>query len=341
MVEASLTIEVQGAPPIPGLVFRTFRGATDISAVTELMNAVEIADGSFEILSEAALSNYLANLADFEPTRDLLLAEVDGQLIAIAQRLRVLRDDALTYELLGWVHPDWRRRGLGRAMLRYGEARQRERAAADATSGETRPTFLSAWSHESSVGTVALLEAEGYQPVRWFFEMGRQLDAPIPDVVLPPGLELRPIDDEAQARVVLAADNEAFRDHWGARDSTEADVRRILGDPDTDLSLWQIAWAGDEVVGSVIAQIYPADNEASGVRRGWLDRVSVRRAWRRQGIGRALIAASLAVLRRRGMDVASLGVDADNQTGALGLYEGLGFRQDKRSIAYRKPIHET
>jgi mycothiol synthase len=341
MVQESLAIEVPGAPPISGLVFRAFRGATDISAVTELMNSVEVADGSFEILSDAALSNYLANLADFEPTRDLLLAEVDGRLVAVAQRLRVVRDDAVTYELLGWVHPDWRRRGLGRAMLGYGEARQRERAAADAASGEARPGFLSAWSQDSTVGTVALLGSEGYQPVRWFFEMGRPLDAPIPEVALPVGLELRPIDDEAQARVVLAADNEAFRDHWGARDSTEADVRRILGDPDTDLSLWQVGWAGDEVVGSVIAQIYPADNEASGVRRGWLDRVSVRRPWRRQGIGRALIAASLAELRGRGMEVASLGVDADNPTGALGLYEGLGFRQDKRSTAYRKPIHET
>ena len=338
MVQASPTVDVPGAPPIPGLVFRTFRGEPDIPRLVELMNTIEVADGSFEILSVAALANYLANLAEFESTRDMLLAEVDGQLVAAAQRLRVPRDDVLTYDLFGWVHPEWRRRGLGRAMLRYGEARQRERAAAEAASGETRGAFLSTWTHDSAVGNVALLEAEDYQPVRWFFEMARPLDAPIPELALPDGMEFRRIDDEAQARVVLAADAEAFRDHWGAREMTEADVRRKLGDPDCDLSLWQVAWAGDEVVGSVIAEIFPADNEASGIRRGWLDRVSVRRPWRRQGVGRALMAAALAELRRRGMEVASLGVDADNPTGALGLYEGLGFRQDKRSTAYRKPI---
>jgi mycothiol synthase len=338
MVQMSPSLDVPGAPAIPGLAFRAFRGGPDISRVAELMNAVEVADGSFEILSDEALANYLANLADFEAIRDLLLAEVDGRLVGVAQRLRVPRDDALTYEMLGWIHPDWRRRGLGRAMLRYGEARQRERAAADAASGEARPAFLSAWSLDSNVGNVALLESERYLPVRWFFEMGRPLDAPIPEPILPAGLELRPIADEGQARVVLAADAEAFRDHWGARDLTEADVRRMLGDPDCDLSLWQVVWGGDEVVGSVIPQIYPADNEASGVRRGWLDRVSVRRPWRRQGVGRALIAAALAELVRRGMEIASLGVDADNPTGALGLYVGLGFRQDKRSTAYRKPI---
>ena len=341
MVESASTVEVPGAPAIPGLRFTTFRWDADVGRFTELMTATEVADETFEIMTEPAVANYLANLADFEATRDLLLAKVDGRLVGAAQRLRVPRDDALTFELLGWVHPDWRRRGLGRAMLRYGEARQRERAALEPRSPDGRPPVLSAWSLDSTVGNVALLESEGYRPVRWFFEMGRRLDEPIPDVLLPPGIELRPIRDEAAARVVLAADEEAFRDHWGARDLTEADVRRMLGDPDNDLSLWQVAWAGDDVVGSVIPQIYPSDNEAAGVRRGWLDRVSVRRSWRRQGIGRALIASSLAELRRRGMNAASLGVDSGNSTGALGLYEGLGFRPEKRSAAYRKAIEPT
>ena len=66
---------------------------------------------------------------------------------------------------------------------------------------------------------------------------------------------------------------------------TDTDVRRVLGDPNTDVSMWQVAWSGDAVVGSVQPAIYPADNEAAGIRRGWLDRVSVRRPWRRRGVG--------------------------------------------------------
>jgi len=38
------------------------------------------------------------------------------------------------------------------------------------------------------------------------------------------------------------------------------------------------------------------------------------------------------------MTEAMLGVDAENPTGALGLYEGLGFEVDHRSVAYRRPI---
>ena len=49
-----------------------------------------------------------------------------------------------------------------------------------------------------------------------------------------------------------------------------------------------------------------------------------------------LIAESLRVLRDRGMTSAALGVDADNPSGALGLYEGLGFAVDLRATAWRR-----
>jgi ribosomal protein S18 acetylase RimI-like enzyme len=38
------------------------------------------------------------------------------------------------------------------------------------------------------------------------------------------------------------------------------------------------------------------------------------------------------------MTSAWLGVDADNPTGALRLYEKHGFKVDVRSTAYRKPM---
>ncbi len=37
------------------------------------------------------------------------------------------------------------------------------------------------------------------------------------------------------------------------------------------------------------------------------------------------------------MTEAMLGVDAESPTGALGLYEGLGFEVHMRSIAYHRP----
>ncbi|MEO8228180.1 MAG: GNAT family N-acetyltransferase [Chloroflexota bacterium] len=337
MIHDPSTIEVIGAPPIAGLTFRRYRDESDIPALVELMAAVEIADRTFEIVTVETLANLFANRNDFDPERDLLLAEIDGRLVAYSEQLRSVRDGGRVYDTFGWVHPDQRRRGLGGAMLGYGEARQRARAAAEEASGETRPGQLGSWSHEMATGNVALLERAGYVPVRWFIEMLRDDLGDIPMDSMPDGLEIRPVPAD-RARDVLLADFEAFKDHWGAVDHTEADVRRILGDPETDVALWQVAWSGDEIAGSVQPAIYPTDNAAQGIQRGWLDRVSVRRPWRRRGVGRALMSAAMIELRERGMESVKLGVDAENPSGALGLYEGLGFRVDKRSAAYRKPL---
>jgi GNAT superfamily N-acetyltransferase len=102
--------------------------------------------------------------------------------------------------------------------------------------------------------------------------------------------------------------------------------------------MWQVAWDGDQVAGSVVNGIYAHENAQLGLDIGWLDHVSVRRPWRRRGLASALIARSLLVLRDRGMAIAALGVDADNPTGALGVYERLGFKPHQTWVTYRKPL---
>jgi len=75
-----------------------------------------------------------------------------------------------------------------------------------------------------------------------------------------------------------------------------------------------------------------------GVKRGWLHSVFTRRPWRKRGLANVLINRSLAAIRDRGMDTGILGVDADNPTGALGLYERNGFVVAERSTAWRKAL---
>ena len=47
---------------------------------------------------------------------------------------------------------------------------------------------------------------------------------------------------------------------------------------------------------------------------------------------------SLHVLRERGMEVAVLGVDAENPSGALALYESVGFVEKERTAAWQRPL---
>jgi ribosomal protein S18 acetylase RimI-like enzyme len=164
----------------------------------------------------------------------------------------------------------------------------------------------------------------------------RNLDD-IPEAPLPTGIEIRPVLPEHH-RAIFDAGNEAFRDHWMPWDPSEADFVATFNKSELDTDLWVVAWDGDEVAGTVRNWIWRGENETLGIERGWLEHISVRRPWRRRGLGRAITAEALRRLRAAGMTDAALGVDADNPTGALGLYEGLGFEVDQRSTAYWGPL---
>jgi ribosomal protein S18 acetylase RimI-like enzyme len=167
--------------------------------------------------------------------------------------------------------------------------------------------------------------------------MRRFITGVLPEHPLPAGFELRAVTPD-QHRAIFDADNEAFRDHWGHREQDDGDFRARFEHPETATSLWCVAWDGDQVVGSVMNWIFAEENEQLGIKRGWLEHVSVRRAWRGRGVAKALCAASFAVLRDHGMEEAWLGVDASNPTGALQLYEGLGFQVVHRWQAFGRPL---
>ena len=80
------------------------------------------------------------------------------------------------------------------------------------------------------------------------------------------------------------------------------------------------------------------ENSRLGVRRAWLDHISVRRPWRQRGLAASLIGSTLRLLRERGLDEATLGVDAENPTGAVRLYERMGFVPWRTAMAYRKDL---
>lgn len=327
-------VEVPGAPVIPGLQYRRYSGPGDLPEMVRVSVAARFADQVERATSVEAMTVMYEHASRFDPARDVILAEVDDRLVAYAQvEWEDVTAGGRTYDSSCVIHPDWRRRGLGRPMLRYNEARLREIAAAQGYEG---PRWLGTWTADGNAGARALYEQEGYQKVRTFFHMLRPTLDDIPEPALPAGLEMRPAEPAHDA-AVWAADVEAFRDHFGGVDDSEESFRSFIEDPRADRSLWIIAWDGPEIAGLVINMIDPMENDLYGYRRGWLDSVAVRRPWRRRGLARALILESLRLLRERGMTSASLGVDAENPNEALHLYTSTGFRVHRSSAVYRKP----
>jgi len=326
---------VTAPPAIPSLSTRAFRDG-DGGRLADFFNAVDEADGVPWRVSGEEMENWMGRVTpSFDPARDTMLVEVGGALAAFRNVDWVDTTDGLReYRIGAGVHPDWRRRGIGRWLLRDSETHAQARAAAEPTD---RPLVYGTWIPEVRTIAKALVEEEGYAPARYFFEMVRPDLEGIELTPLPDGIELRPVRAE-QYRQLWDADVEAFRDHWGGFDSSEASFQSWLNDPKFDPSLFVIAWDGDAIAGGVINEINEAENAAFNRKRGWLSSVFVRRPWRRKGLARAVVLQSLALLKERGLTSAGLGVDADNPNAALRLYEQTGFVVDQRSAAYRKPM---
>ena len=323
---------------IDGLRLRPFDPAIDYEPIAELISTTNAFDDLDWFMTVPAVRLEVSPGGVFDPERDTCVAEVDGERVGfIRVSSRARGPEKVVHRMDVWTRPEWRRRSIGRALVGWAEERSRALQAAGAVGEPGAIHEMSGGTDENNQGSAAFAEAIGYRAIRYSFEMRRRLDQPIPDAPLPEGLELRPVRDE-DTRRIFDANGEAFMDHWEAAVRTDDDYRHWMEDPDTDISLWRVAWDGDEVAGASINTIYAEENERLGTSVGWLDQVSVRRPWRRKGLGAAVIAESLRVLRDRGLDEASLGVDAENPTGALALYERLGFTRHRAFRIYRKRL---
>lgn len=330
-----MTVVLPAAPPIPGLRFRRLQRPADDAVVSALINAANAADDVPRRMSAAHIASWLDHPSNMDLDEDLLIAEVNGEPVAYAEAgWEQDNDGGRNYSTWGNVHPVWRRRRLGTALLRWAEERQARVAATHPADVDKR---MQSWVNDTEAGRIALLEGHGYETVRFDYEMERPNLDDIPDLPLPEGIELRPAREE-HLRRFFETEVEVFRDHWGAIDDSDAAFEQMRADPRRDISLWVVAWQGDEIVGQVLNRIDREANAELGLMRGWVNSVGVRAPWRRRGIARALVARSLRVLRDAGMTTAGLGVDAENPHGALGVYESVGFAVARSGRVYRKPL---
>ena len=319
-----------------GGTFRPIDMATDIEAIVRLLTDVNRHDQPGWFPSVAGLSNDWSRTGTFNPERDLQGLEMDGRLVGLARHSWRERPAVVNHRLEVYVHPEVRRQGYGTRLLAWAEARARA-AVAQGDGGPAGKAQQFGGGGRDTEPFRAFAAAMGYEPYRYHNEMRRPLADPIREAPLPDGLEVRPVLP-AHHRAIWDADEEAFRDHWDHAEPVDGDFERFFNDPNIDTSMWQVSWDGDEVAGLVINSIVDVENEQTGELVGWLDSVATRRPWRGRGVAGALIARSLQVLRDRGMEIASLGVDIENPTGALGLYESFGFRPRMQWAFYRKPF---
>jgi mycothiol synthase len=308
---------------------------TDAQAWAELLAAKEKVDQEGENYDAQDLIDELAD-PHLDPALDTIGLWADGRMIAYGKVQgadAVIDVDRVRTE--GAVHPEWRRRGIGTALMpwlikRAGEVHLAKHPEAP---GEVTGSRIS-----TNVGAERLFEKFGFVERRYFFDMKRPLDQPVPEVALPDGLRLVTFDPSMDEALRLAH-NDVFLDHWGSTPK----------DPDSWKTWFTGARAfrgassyvvldGDTIAAYVLGYEYEADTEATGIRELYVGQVGTVRSYRGRGLARVTLAKVLTEAAKAGYQRSSLGVDADNPTGALGLYERLGFSVSSKWISYGLPL---
>jgi GNAT superfamily N-acetyltransferase len=315
-------LTLPNAPAIPGLAFRLFQGKADFPSIEAVREAVRTVDGDVWLPGPDTNPDAVCN-----PTQDCLFAEVDGKVIGYTWLAWwEERNGTKLYLHLGWLVPEWRRKGIGRALLRWQEQRLRQIAQ---TQPATKPCVFGGNADETQPGNRALLLSEGYTVAFTFVWMTCQIPtAPIQLTPLPNGLEIRPVQRE-QLPAIYAANEEVFSESHDSLESYETWLRK-LGGPDLDTSLWVVAWDGDEIAGHVIST-----SDEAGAHTPW---VGIRRPWRRRGLGKALMTRMLQCCQQRGIQQTDIGTVAENPGKSLHLYESVGYQIVRRQPRYRKPM---
>jgi mycothiol synthase len=239
------------------------------------------------------------------------------------------------------VHPEHQARGIETALLRFAEDKARQSAIPRAPA-EARVSLFNAVNDREAATNTAYVQSE-YHLVRNSYLMQIELSAEPPAPIWPDGIKTRsfvPGQDEA---AVVQVEREAFRDHWGFIERPfEDDVMMIqhrMDGPDFDPALWLMATVPDEQGSEhCIGYCRNRTQAPADVEMGWVGSLGVMRAFRRQGLATALLLQSFGEFYRRGKKRVGLGVDAQNLTGALRLYERVGMHVARKYNTFEKEL---
>jgi len=179
-----------------------------------------------------------------------------------------------------------------------------------------------------------VLEQSGWMPIRYQFQMRIDLEDAVPEPIWPEGLTPRnPREDEHER--VYEANQEAFADHWDFhRIPFDEWLAFAVNDHSYEPSLWWLVDDGDELAAFAVNSWHSSGDP----HFGWIGILGVRRPWRRRGLATALLRHSFRDFRERGATRVGLGVDGQNTTGAVRLYESVGMHVARRGDIYEQTL---
>lgn len=177
-----------------------------------------------------------------------------------------------------------------------------------------------------------LLERSGFERNREILRMWRRLDGDLPEPAGPADVAVRSYaaDDGPRVHALLDAEYSGWDPDY-ARLEHDDWLAFMTEHDEFDPELWFLAERDGELVGCALLW------RATG-GKGWVKDIVVHRRERGRGLGRALLQHGFRAYRSRGVERVGLKVDSNNPTGAVRLYEHVGFVVDRRYGMWEKRL---
>ena len=293
---------------------------SELPSVAGLVSAIEHVDNSIERHDLA----YLQQLWDGAGGLPMAVVGRDRHGNVVAWAWDVTRPGDVsprTVRLMGGVHPAWRDKDVGTALVAW-----QVEAARDWDAATRRPYFgplqLTATIEAKLDGARDLFRSHGLTKETYYLDLFRTLDPATPPEVpsLPEGVDVHPyleVDGEA----VRVAHNEVWAGsgaHQIGPAEWDASIKRGAG----CRALSWVATFGRRVVGYAINSAAPI---ADGQTAGWTERLGVIPAWRGQGVATALLQRSARTFLEAGYVGAGVGFDTADPDLGESLYSALGY----------------
>lgn len=316
----------------------TVRGAapSDVEEALKLFNRWSQAVIHEDELTDPALLRAEWSAPGFDPAQDIrLVFSPQGELVGYIEVWTTSKPPVHPW-IWGRVDPRYEGLGLGTYLLTWAEARAMK--ALEELPPDVRFAPRAGIYREAAAAR-QLFEENGYRHIRSFYTMRIHLETPPAPPQWPQGITLRTCDPQTDLEAVYRAVDESFSDHFGHVETPfEEGFARfqhfMAADEHFDPTLWFLAMDGDQIAGVSLCR-KQADNDPNV---GWVNTLGVRRPWRKKGLGKALLLHSFGEFYRRGKPMAGLGVDAQNLTGALRLYEAVGMHVHRTFDQFEKEI---
>ncbi|MCG5437130.1 GNAT family N-acetyltransferase [Micromonospora foliorum] len=178
------------------------------------------------------------------------------------------------------------------------------------------------------------LRGLGFALVKRYVRMSRPLDDLPDEPAGPSAVTVRPVrpDDEVDLVEFHRIYEAAFGDTPDHEPLSYERWRARIG----DLTAWD-EWFVAEVDGVPVGALQSSD-QALDQQSGWVKNLSVLSAYRRRGVGAALLRRAFARYAEKGRRAAGLGVDLTNPTAPLSLYRSVGLRETQWTDMYELSV---